>query len=341
MEAGLGTFGHVSLEHIDELEDNLNFAVTMPMQKLSNESLRQYLTETNARLKGRCRGLLEITPPLRNISLEYRVDFLHRTCRDFFMTNEVSVIFAKNHQQDFNADIAVCHALLAELKCIATSPTPKGPIPSELLRAFFHAVETLEKEERELPFRCLNEFDETMKKHVEAIPTTSIAEIYSVFGQRTFMGVIIAQDIRSFAAMRMKLSDGDERVNLLLEAFKTEPFSLPMFTAMIAIGPVINFDFYLQAALAVKLESINRGAIEWVEAVLKYSRFVLEQSLTQPLVSPRLWRVLKTKLSAAELAGLPDSALGKGFDPTLQVQKQVPVRRLSRSRFRRLWEKNA
>lgn len=133
----------------------------------------------------------------------------------------------------------------------------------------------------------------------------------------------------------MQSLDKDRKVALLLEALKIELLSLQMFKIILANGPVIRFDFYLQEVLAWRLARLQDGAIDWVNIVLDHSEFVLEQSLIRPMVSPELWRVLNDKLSEAELGKLPGTELGKISKPTLLVRSQV--QRPSRNPFRRLW----
>ncbi|KAF2866677.1 P-loop containing nucleoside triphosphate hydrolase protein, partial [Massariosphaeria phaeospora] len=101
----------------DEIEDSPDMALSMPVELLQESEFDRRGQEMKIRINGRCKGLLEITSlPNKSLTNHYRVDFLHRTVKDFLMTTETGQRVLNLQQRGFDADLAICKATLAEMK---------------------------------------------------------------------------------------------------------------------------------------------------------------------------------------------------------------------------------
>ncbi|KAK7211699.1 hypothetical protein V2G26_018877 [Clonostachys chloroleuca] len=90
---------------LDEEYEHHNFALHMPVKQMPMLEVERRQAQLRRRLNGRCKGLLEV---YENASegkyLGYRVDFLHRTVRDFLRTKEMSdFLMAKTTEDGPNA----------------------------------------------------------------------------------------------------------------------------------------------------------------------------------------------------------------------------------------------
>ncbi|CAH0045796.1 unnamed protein product [Clonostachys solani] len=76
---------------LDEEYEQYNFGLHMPVKQMPIPEVERRQAQLRRRLNGRCKGLLEV---YKNAGegkyLGYRVDFLHRTVRDFLRTKEMS-----------------------------------------------------------------------------------------------------------------------------------------------------------------------------------------------------------------------------------------------------------
>jgi hypothetical protein len=307
-------------------------ALNMPIQAIGEDDLEDILTKTNARLNGRCRGLLEITPPVRAIKFGYRVDFLHRTVRDFFTANAIYDIFVTDQQTNFNPNLAICNALLGELKSIATLPVSEAPPLLEPLQCFFHAAQCVEKEDNESPVKCLFDMDRVLNEHIKVDTSRRVDYLWTQFGRTTYMGVIIAHDMHIYAKARMMLYNSEDTKALLGRALVVHPFSVEMFDVILSAGTTIPFDYSLQQALATKLKLAEDMVASMVEVVLRHSYFIGSRKHEAcPLASAELWAILTKRLPANELSKISNNAR------KTQRQSKTSVKPTSRNPFRRLW----
>lgn len=278
--------------YMEEADQEPDLAVSMPIQELTPEELEAIMTQTNARIYGRCKGLLEITPPVRTYDRVYYVDFLHRTVRDFFMANDINDIFITEQQTEFDAHMTICRGILAQLKSITTVPIVGPPPVSDLLRCFFHAATRLERENKVLPAECLDEVYSTIDHNSSS--RDDMWHLWEQFGDESFMGVIVAQDLQSYMAVKMVIFTKYGKEEFLQDVvLKIEPLSQGMIVAILSNGPATSFGQVLQVALAMRLEtSNNKFARVMVDAILDYSSFSdPAHSETCPPASESLWEV--------------------------------------------------
>ena len=100
---------------LDREEEQEGFAIEMKIDVLSQDNLLSRNAEMRTRLNGRCKGLLEVS------SFD-RVDFLHRTVKDFLLAEDMQrLLVAWTHGQ-FNVHLAICRMRLAEFKSLQIHP---------------------------------------------------------------------------------------------------------------------------------------------------------------------------------------------------------------------------
>ncbi|KAH7338549.1 hypothetical protein BKA66DRAFT_62230 [Pyrenochaeta sp. MPI-SDFR-AT-0127] len=330
--AAPGPLSPIAYWYMDEAEENApDLAISMPIQELTKDELKAIITQTNARLNGRCKGLLEMTPPVWGINLDYRVDFLHRTVRDFFMMSEIHEIFVIEQQTDFNAHMAICNALLAQLKSTVTIPSVQDAHILSSLDFFFDAAGYLEKENKESPTKYLDELELTLNMFIETdidIESGMYIEIdefinpWKLFDCDSFTELIFTKDLKIYGAARMSLYTAQQKQEFLGSLLKDRFPSQGVFVTVLSSGPSISFDLSLQQALARLLTNAhNHIAVDIMKAVSQYSSFSGQAASKRcPLASDDLWRVLVKKLPKEEL----DSIL-RAITSASQPQAQQPM----------------
>ena len=114
----------IMLWFLDESQEDPESAFKEKMKPLSIEQLIYMEDCMTRRLQARCKGLLEVhEDPQQHRSLRYRVDFLHRTVRDYLLTPEMQKMFKNRLPENFDTHIPFCKALLAQLKTVDLKAT--------------------------------------------------------------------------------------------------------------------------------------------------------------------------------------------------------------------------
>ncbi|KAI5459735.1 hypothetical protein BGZ63DRAFT_388556 [Mariannaea sp. PMI_226] len=83
--------------HEYEYEDT-DYAINMPVESHTPEGIEAMLVECRRRINARCGGLLEVK--------DDRVEFLHRTVRDFLLTDEMSNYLSEKGGADFMVNLS-------------------------------------------------------------------------------------------------------------------------------------------------------------------------------------------------------------------------------------------
>ncbi|KAI3325372.1 hypothetical protein HD806DRAFT_446340 [Xylariaceae sp. AK1471] len=100
---------HAPLYSFHDLEyDYDDYAVNHDRRLLNQRELSQFYSPFARRLNGRCKGLLEVR--------KQRVEFLHRTVRDFFRTREMTDYLRSKTKDSFNPYLSIFRAHVAWLK---------------------------------------------------------------------------------------------------------------------------------------------------------------------------------------------------------------------------------
>jgi hypothetical protein len=90
-------------------EEEKNFAIRMPPGPLSSQERARRVETLKRRLNSRCKGLLEIGP-------DDRVNFLHRTVRDFLVTPENLTKLENATEGSWDAHLQLCSAAYCMIK---------------------------------------------------------------------------------------------------------------------------------------------------------------------------------------------------------------------------------
>ena len=134
-----GSLNLMTYSMLDELETSPEYALNLERQVMSDMNIRSRHHDMKLRINARCKDLLEVTRVnIDNTSenasaelvrhlpesfLDYQVDFLHRTVRDFFHTRHMSDWIGAHISKDFNCNLSLCGAFVAQLKTAPLSPS--------------------------------------------------------------------------------------------------------------------------------------------------------------------------------------------------------------------------
>jgi hypothetical protein len=111
--------------HLDIEKRNPNFALATDLRKPLATELEKICDTWRVKLKSRCRDLLKVQS--RSHWSELRVEFLHRTVRDWLRDNHLATLRRQAHE-DFDPVISLCRLTLACLRyCTHPSLVLKGP----------------------------------------------------------------------------------------------------------------------------------------------------------------------------------------------------------------------
>jgi hypothetical protein len=144
----------VSFWYLDELEQDASVAITKPVDDLSEKMKRmenfwtEEVRKMTVRLNGRFKGFLEIVVPhgsgaQHRVPSELKVDFLHRTVRDFLFTEDCQRVLKEWTPSDFDVHFALCNIQLAEAKELHLKLTEMECI-IDLTDAIFHSARQFE-----------------------------------------------------------------------------------------------------------------------------------------------------------------------------------------------------
>ncbi|KAI2778896.1 hypothetical protein F4815DRAFT_227104 [Daldinia loculata] len=111
----------VAYSFIDDIESNPKFAIELPVEPMSKSEVQKRQDIMRRRLDARSKGLLEFmtySPLDRWGNLLLRVDFLHRTVREFLDRPDGLNSFLTQNLDDSNISSMMCNANLAIFKQI-------------------------------------------------------------------------------------------------------------------------------------------------------------------------------------------------------------------------------
>ena len=114
-------------------ESDPDYAIRMDSAPLDNYDMYTHTSQMRRRINGRCKGLLEpCFDPSATTFWGHKVEFLHRTVRDYLLTKDMQSMLNKymgTQYSSFNANKSLCRGYLALIKCM-----PRGPDEESLLR---------------------------------------------------------------------------------------------------------------------------------------------------------------------------------------------------------------
>ncbi|KAK3678944.1 hypothetical protein LTR78_001397 [Recurvomyces mirabilis] len=118
--------------HLNVELNNPHYAIKAPVQTDSSSELDAHRRGVISWINKWCRDLLEVSPirwgsdPL-GLLQDYRVDFLHRTVRDFLADEGMQTTFARDAGADYNPRLSLCRSYLMLAKAyVSTSSQTQG-----------------------------------------------------------------------------------------------------------------------------------------------------------------------------------------------------------------------
>lgn len=108
------------LDHIRESENQSSGSTSKTM---TPQELADMAEDTERRLYAWCQGLLHVSkgPDTREISFgRDRVDFLHRSVRDFLSTKDMQKMLRAHLDNSFNANLELCRAMIGTIQILST-----------------------------------------------------------------------------------------------------------------------------------------------------------------------------------------------------------------------------
>lgn len=134
---------------LDELGDDPGFAFTAEHINMQTETIADRQNQLRQRLKERTCGLLEVknwqdckrAPEsiVMNSFYTFKVDFLHRTVRDFLASSHETSVYFKKILGDEDVSFTACHAVLAEMKTAPFNKDDRDRFMELIERLFFFA----------------------------------------------------------------------------------------------------------------------------------------------------------------------------------------------------------
>lgn len=138
--AGQGPLHSAIYTFHDRCDANPNYAIEEPLVPWDNKQLADEVKPYPIRLNSRCKGLLEV-------DASDRVNFLHRTVRDFLQMEETRDILMNHAASGFDADLSIfqahiCwikHSAFVSMGGIAYHGPSKSPLVDTLEKALAYA----------------------------------------------------------------------------------------------------------------------------------------------------------------------------------------------------------
>lgn len=118
-------------------EEDPDFAIKLPFRKLRDAEIHTRLENMQRRLNGRYKGLLEVSS-VSVLSLQSKVEFLHRTLKDFLMTANMQELLRSRTHKSFNAWSLIARGFLAKAKAI------DGELTTEMITRISHMASLAE-----------------------------------------------------------------------------------------------------------------------------------------------------------------------------------------------------
>ena len=143
-------------------EEDLDHLVAARPNPLTRQDIISRQDDMRRRLNGRCKGLLEVgavdVDSYDDLSSGPRVEFHHRTVRDFLLTKDMQDMLVKNLEPGFEPIARICKALVAQVKALDYSALEKGSrLPIELLQELVLYARRVERETHVPQSDTLNE----------------------------------------------------------------------------------------------------------------------------------------------------------------------------------------
>jgi len=157
---------------------------------LDNSELSFRYDETVRRVNSRCKGLLEVRSSSgTERRVDSKVDFLHRTVKDFLDTPNIWNKIASQSDPDFNPDISLMRSYLAQMKVLYTMQWEVG-IFGLLAGEFMEYAAQAERTSAQVQSSLIENFCETATELWCNWTVTSNRTVYQKEGRYAWVKVI-------------------------------------------------------------------------------------------------------------------------------------------------------
>ncbi len=203
-----------AVSYCEKEKKDPDYAFKLKTRPLSDAEIEGIYETIQTRLNARCRDLLEVnTDPNADLYFRYKVDFLHRTVRDFLKTPHMLRMLASWTDKDFDAKQSLCRALLAQIKSLpmkARYLSKQGDL-FELVSDFMHYSHEIEKAGGTLNIALIDALDDAVstltnpfqESHWTNLAAVGRSEIYAEYGQKTFLALAVEEPLLQYVASKL------------------------------------------------------------------------------------------------------------------------------------------
>ncbi|KAI1428998.1 hypothetical protein F5Y12DRAFT_587095 [Xylaria sp. FL1777] len=214
-------------ELLDRERQKPNYALYLSIDEVSALDIQETQNRTKIRLNSRCRDLLEVVhDETENSFMSDKVEFLHRTVRDFFVENDFLSDMMKKRQTNFDSQISLCRIMLALVKILTASRMGKPDANTlfGLVDSLMYYVRMIEMDfiggEKPIPELKENQrvhiahelLDEVDRVNTDLIPNRVIhwtnmrdppRGMYQEYTQKTFLASCIEARLLLYVAVQL------------------------------------------------------------------------------------------------------------------------------------------
>ena len=227
---------------LDELEENPEYAIELSTQQMTREDIESRCQDMKLRINARCKDLLQVTRkkspdwklddylnysmfsdessgggPSPQPLVQYEVDFLHRSVKDFFRVNDIQTFIASRLPKTLNSSDLLCHAFLAQIKVttIETQPMDRISKESDLIDDLMHFAHVAEAQTAHPNIVLLDELSKTLKLRYDYLHFPApdyfrrgLMEEPSIYRSITkmcqsFLSFTVQRDLRLYVACKL------------------------------------------------------------------------------------------------------------------------------------------
>ena len=136
-------------------ESDPDYALRLSLRSIDACEINSRLEKMRRRINGRSKGLLEVCRSSSNDELGDRVEFLHRTVRDFLLTKDLQHMLNHHLDDTFNPNRSLCRGYLALMKTFEVNLVGKMMHYASLAEIEMGTSDRIALEELELTLRLL------------------------------------------------------------------------------------------------------------------------------------------------------------------------------------------
>ena len=140
-------------------EEDLYFGLKAHSQARSKADIQRIREMTPRRILARCTDLLEV-------STDGKVDFLHRTVKDFLDTRDIQDLLMSRSGTDFDAHQYLCNAYLSQLRLIPLLEQQSRPYErlALLVDNFMYHAHQIEIRNNATPYKLIHQVDQEIAR---------------------------------------------------------------------------------------------------------------------------------------------------------------------------------